>query len=228
MNTKVAIAALLIALLAGTRASAQVGENTGETQQLQRRCSTVAVMSEVPGLPAHDLYTSLKRRPDFQISKLVPVGDPELADATIHLGVGTDGGTQIVVTNRWTKERAGSNSNWSRYPGMIAMDAMSSLEMVCPGSVRKVPSNSSASAACALQPAVHPVTFHTISACSHTSWIGNRELYAALQADSQLKAMGVELLPACTTTADVQLQVTHNLEQTEDWTWQLNAATDTH
>jgi len=51
----------------------------------------------------------------------------------------------------------------------------------------------------------------------------NRRLYAALQANSQFKAMGVELLPACT-PADVQIQITHNLEQTEDWIWQLNAA----
>jgi hypothetical protein len=102
---------------------------------------------------------------------------------------------------------------------MVALDAMQDLASVCPGSVREVVTHVAAS--CPSSNLVYaPVT--SLSACSRTSWIGNPELYAALQTNGKLKALGVELRAACS-PADAQLEVRHNLDLTVEWTWQLKS-----
>jgi hypothetical protein len=179
----------------------------------------VAVVSTSPDLPYRLFADYLQRRPDFQASKFVLVEDPEKADAIIRLSRADGRGTGIVVSNAATKERAGTRSEWTNYPGMVALDAMQDLASVCPGSVREVVTRVAAS--CPSSNLVYaPVT--SLSACSRTSWIGNPELYAALQTNGKLKALGVELRAVCS-PADAQLEVRHNLDLTVEWTWQLKS-----
>ena len=215
MTTKL----MVIFLLAASTLMAQVSLNTSDSPELHGRCNTVAVESLVPGLPSPLFSNYLLQRPDFQVSKLALAKDSASADAVIRLGLGMEGRTTIAVLNRWTGERVSTASIWSGLPGMIAMDAIRELELACPGSVKDVPAVRTLAGCSA--PTLAQSAIHSMSACSHTSWIDNGELYAALPPKESLQKMGVELRPACS-SADIHLEVFHNLSQTENWFWQAN------
>ena len=58
----------------------------------------------------------------------------------------------------------------------------------------------------------------TLSACSHTSWMDDRELYDALRTNEEMKQASIHSLPACG-SADAMLEITHNLNQILEWNW---------
>jgi len=220
MKKSLTVAVLLGVLIGAPIVIAQTAEVSPDGPDLRRRCTTIAVVSNNPEVPYRLFVQYLQRREDFQASDLMLVDDPGAADAVIRLTKGDGRDTKIAVSNHITGERAGTLSSWTDFPGMIVLDAMQNLESACPGSVRKAPArcaNTSVSL-----PSLTYAPMSSLSACSHTSWIDNRDLYAALRANGELKQMGVELRPACS-PADVELEVTHNLNMTVEWYWQMRS-----
>jgi hypothetical protein len=219
MITNLKLAALLVGLFAALSLAAQITTEDANTPILQRRCNTVALTTDTPLLPYRLIAPYFQRRADFQASKLVLVEDPGSAEAVIQL-TASAGLTRIVVTNRMNGQRSSMSSDWTNYPGMVALDAIEQLKLVCPGSVIEAPRKPEVSRCSMPELVYQPV--HTLAACSHTSWMDNRDLYDALRSDAAVKRLSINLRPACS-SADAVLEVTHNLEATVEWYWKLKS-----
>jgi hypothetical protein len=220
MTTNLKLTGLLVVLFAALSLAAQITTEAADTPILQRRCNTVALTTDTPLLPYRLIAPYFERRPDFQASKLVLVADPSSADAAVQLIASTGLDTRILVTNRLSGQWSSMSSDWTNYPGMIALDAIEQLKLVCPGSVIEVPKQRQV-LQCSMPELVYrPV--HTLAACSRTSWMENRELYDALRSDAAVKRLSINLRPACS-SADAVLEVTHNLEATVEWYWKLKS-----
>jgi len=220
MITNLKLAGLLVLLFAASSLPAQITTEAADTPILQRRCNSVALTTDTPLLPYRLIAPYFERRPDFQASKLILVADPNSADAAVQLTASTGLDTRMVVTNRLTGQRSSVISDWTNYPGMVALDAIEQLKLVCPGSVIEVRKERQV-VLCSMPHLVYrPV--HTLAACSHTSWMENRELYDALRSDAEVKRLSINLRPACS-SAEAVLEVTHNLQTTVEWYWKLKS-----
>lgn len=220
MNSRLATGFLLISLLAALPVTAQQAANGSDDPALQRRCTTVELVTDTPLLPYRLIAPYLQRRPDFQPSNLVLTDSPGSADALVQLDKGESGYTKIEVTNRLTGQHRSFTSNWTDYPGMVASDVMDQLKVVCAERVVTRPQLSSASE-CSASGLARPNW--NLAACSHTSWMDNREIYEALKSRDELTQRSVQLLSACR-AAGVVLDITHNLDRTAEWNWKLQTA----
>lgn len=220
MITNLKIPGLLIMLLVALPSAAQGSGTDANTPVWQRRCTTVALTTDTPPLPYRLIAPYFERRPDFHASKLILVADLGSADILVQLIAGTGSETRILVTNRLTGQRSSTTSDWTNYPGMVAFDAIEQVKLVCPGSVIEVPKPREV--LCSPPDLVYrPI--HTLAACSHTSWMANRDLYSALQSDPEVKHLSITLRPACS-AADAVLEVSHNLDITVEWYWKLKSS----
>jgi hypothetical protein len=186
----------------------------------QHSCTTVAITSDTPALPYRLAAPYFERRADFQEAKLVLSEQPAEADAVVQLSQANNGATRILVTNRHNGQKASRLSGWTNYPGMVAADAMEQLKTVC----------AEVDAGSAPPPVTVPcgdVTLlrpgRSLAACSHTSWMDNREIYQALKSRDELTEHSVQLLPACG-GAGTMLDIEHNLDRTAEWNWKLRTA----
>jgi len=220
-NVKLAIF-LLVAAATTVPVSSQTTQRLVGKPAVQRRCTSVVLDSETSMLPSRLIGPYLQQRDDFQASNLVLTPEQASADATVTLTRGGERGTRIQVVNRGTGQSASATSNWTDYPGMVALDVMEELRQVCPGLIVLQPKYRPAAKECAVvDPALRSV--NSIAACSHTSWMDNRELYEALQSQGKFQQSSIQLLPACS-SADATLEITHNLELTLEWNWKLLSA----
>jgi hypothetical protein len=218
--SKLAIALLLITFLAALPIRAQRTDNDAESPALQRRCTTVALVSDTPLIPYRLIALYLQRRSDFQAANLVLSDDPSAADAGVQLHKGESGYTRIQITNRLTGQQASMVSEWTDYPGMVAMDVMQQLKAVC-AALNVASAPSSFTAPCGDPTLMRPG--RSLAACSHTSWMDNREIYEALNSREELTQRSVQLLPACG-GAGTMLDITHDLDRTAEWNWRLRSA----
>ena len=183
----------------------------------ERRCITVALTSETSALPYSLVAPYFERRADFQAAKMVLSETPAEADAVVQLSQSDNGATNIRVTNHHNRQQASIVTGWTDYPGMVAADAMEQLRTVCTElNVGSAPS--SVTAPCGDITLMRPG--RSFAACSHTSWMDNREIYQALKSRDELTQHSVQLLPACG-GAGTMLDVTHNLDRTSEWNWKL-------
>src|SRR5271166_6562776 len=221
-NTFNSIATLLAATALvtpwGVPAWAQTTEPDAGGPDLQHRCTMVALTSDTPMLPVQLIEPYLQERDDFRSSRLVLTGDANAADASVTLTRNGETTTRIAVANRATGQYVSAISGWTDYPGMVALAIMDQLRQVCPGSIVALPKYRAAPKQCVPAPAL--CSLSTVSACSLTSWMDNRELYNALRANAELKQASIQLLPACS-SADATLEITHNLDRTLEWSWRL-------
>jgi len=207
------------------RCAAGLGSNYGAVGRQPSR--PAPLHQRGPGLgDSHAAFSpyraDLQQRDDFQASRLVLTEGQGSADATVTLTGSGDSDTRIRVMNRGTGQYASATNNWTDYPGMVALEVMEELRQVCPGSIVAQPKYRPAAKECGtLSPALRTIT--SIAACSHTSWMDNRELYDALQSEGEFQQASIQLLPACS-SADATLEITHNLEQTLEWNWRLVSA----
>ena len=219
MNSKTAIFRLIFVIV-GLPIAAQQVPTYSASPAAERPCATLAVTSDTPALPYRLIAAYFERNTDFQAAKLVLSEQPEDADAVVQLSRTSDGLTRIRVTNRRTGQQMSIISRWADYPGMVAMDTMEQLKVVC--TELKV-----ASAPAPVATPCGDVTLmrpgRSLTACSHTSWMDNRELYEALKARDELTGQSVQLLPACD-AAGTMLDITHNLDRTAEWNWKLRTA----
>jgi len=210
---------LFIAIAGVLPVLAQTTEPSVGKPGVQLRCTSVDLDSETPLLPPRLIGLYLQQRDDFQASRLVLTDDADAADASVTLTRSGERNTRIQVVNRATGEYASATSNWTDYPGMVALEVMEELRQVCPGSIVAQPKYRPAAKECAAPaPALRSV--NSIAACSHTSWMDNRELYDVLQSEAEFQQASIQLLPACG-SADAMLEITHNLNQTLEWNWRL-------
>jgi hypothetical protein len=186
---------------------------------LQHRCATVAVTSNTPMLPLRFFETYLERREDFVSSHLALTNGQSEPDVLVRLDQGALQDTRIFILNRATGQTISATSNWTNYPGMVALDVMDGLRAVCPGSIADAPKHVLTAVACS-QPASPLTSTSSMTACSHTSWIDNRELYESLRSNLKFKQSSIQLVPVCG-SADATVEVTHNLGRTVEWTWTL-------
>jgi hypothetical protein len=214
MKTKLAIDFSLFLLLTALPLAAQptAGEPATEWS-----CASVALSSDDPSLPYRLVAPYLQRRPDFQASRLVLGEDPAAGDAIVKLEPGEVGHTKIVVTNRATGDRRSSSSGWTDYPGMVASDVMERIKEVCTQDVT-APDRPLSAQVTGEPLQTHPV--RSLAACSHTSWMDNRELYEALKSRDEFARQSVQLLPDCR-SGRTAVAVTHNLDRTAEWSWTL-------
>jgi hypothetical protein len=180
----------------------------------------VALTSDAPELPYRLVAPYLERRTDFQAAKLVLGEEPGDSDVLVQLHKGDPGYTGIHITNRLTGQHQSMISVWTDYPGMVAMDTMEQLKVVC-GELNVASAPSSITAPCGDVTLLRPG--RSLAACSHTSWMDNREIYEALKSSDELTQRPVQLLPACG-GAGTMLDITHNLDRTAEWNWRLRSA----
>lgn len=218
MNSKVSIC-LLIFVAAALPITAQPTLNYASEPAEERPCTSVAVTSDTPALPFRLIAPYFERRADFQAAKLVLSEASEKADAVVQLSTTDDGFTRIRVSNRLNGQQTSIISGWTNYPGMVAMDAMEQLKAVCTQlNIASVPPSA---AVCGSATLMRPGK--SLAACSHTSWMDNREIYEALKSRDELTQHSVQLLPACG-GAGTMLDITHNLDRTAEWNWKLRSA----
>jgi hypothetical protein len=219
MNSKLATGLLLI-LLAASPLAAQHAPNYAGRPVADRPCISVAVTSDTPALPYRLIAPYFERRADFRAAKLVLSEQQVDADAVVQLSKADDGLTRIRVTNRRNGQQASIISGWTDYPGMVAMDTMEQLKIVC-AELNVASAQSSVTAPCGDPTLMRPG--RSFAACSHTSWMDNREIYEALKSREELTQRSVQLLPACG-GAGTMLDITHNLDRTAEWNWRLRSA----
>ncbi len=220
VSTMLAAVALLAA--AGCApASAQTFEPPPGGPVVQSRCTKVMLNSETPLLPVRLIAPYLQQRDDFRVSGLVLTDDAGAADVSVALTRSGNSNTQIIVANRDTGRYVSAINDWTDYPGMVALSIMNRLRDVCPGSIAAAQKYQPKPKECAPAPALRSLT--TLSACSQTSWMDDRELYEALRTNAEVKLSSIRLLPACG-SADAMLEITHNLNQTLEWNWRLVSA----
>lgn len=220
MKSRLATGFLLVSLLVALPVSAQQSANGSDDAAQDKRCATVGLVTDTPLLPYRLIAPYLQGRPDFQASNLVLTDAPGSADALVQLAQGDGGYTKIEVINRLTGQHGSFTSRWTDYPGMVALDVMDQLKVVCAEPVVTRPQLSSASE-CSASGLARPN--RNLAACSHTSWMDNREIYEALKSRDELTQRSVQLLPACR-AAGVVLDITHNLDRTAEWNWKLRTA----
>jgi hypothetical protein len=133
MKTLLAIVAWLISFALAPAISAQA--HAPEEPRLHQRCTTLAATSDNPALPTELFVTYLQARGDFQASKLQITNDLSASDAVIRLTADADSETGIIVANHGDGRRVKPVSNWTNYPGMVALEAIENLKTVCPDSV---------------------------------------------------------------------------------------------
>jgi hypothetical protein len=225
MNPKCSIYWLICAAVALPIMAQPTPDDSGQPAAVhpgvaQHSCTTVAIASDTPALPYRLVAPYFERRADFQEAKLVLSEQPADADAVVELSQTDDGPTRIRVTNRHNGQKASILTGWTNYPGMVASDAMAQLKTVC----------AEANASTAAPPVTAPcgdVTLlrpgSSLAACSHTSWMDNREIYQALKSRDELTQHSVKLLPACG-GAGTMLDIEHNLDRTAEWNWKLRTA----
>jgi hypothetical protein len=223
MNSKLATGLLLISLAVALPIAAQVTADAYDSPALPHRCSTVAIVADTPLLPSRLIAPYLQRRSDFHALKLALSGDPAAADVLVELNQGESGHTIVLVTNRFTGINKSIASAWTDYPGMVAVDVMDQLKMVCPEPVVAQPEESAEPDCSASVVAPSKSSF---AACSHTSWMDNREIYEALKFRNELTQWAVQLLSGCH-AADTVLDITHNVDRTAEWNWKLRSAQGT-
>jgi hypothetical protein len=220
MNTKTAIFGLMF-LIVGLPLTAQQMTTDAADPIAPRQCTRIAVTSDTPALPYRLIAPFFERRTDFQAAKLVLSDQPEGADAVVQLSKTEDGLTRIQVTNRATRRHISILSGWTDYPGMVAMDTMEQLKVVC------TELNVASAAPALVSTPCGDVTLmrpgRSLAACSHTSWMDNREIYEALKSREELSQHSVQLLPVCG-SAGTMLDITHNLDRTAEWNWKLRTA----
>lgn len=218
MNLKLAICLLTCVTVVLPMAAQPAPDDTGKPAA-QRTCTSVAVTSDTAALPYRLIAPYLERRADFQEAKLVLNDQPADADVVIQLSKADDKSTRIRVSNRLSGQQTSIVSGWTDYPGMIALDAMEQLKVVCVElSVASAPP--SVNVPCGDVTLMRPG--RSLAACSHTSWMDNRDIYEALKSRDEL-TQSVQLLPACG-SAGTMLDITHNLDRTAEWNWKLRTA----
>jgi hypothetical protein len=200
---------------------AQIAEPPAGAPDLQRRCSTVAVASDGPLLPARVIATYLEQQADFQASKLALTNTPQSADAVVTLTPSGARDARIHVANRMTAQYAAVTSAWTDFRGMIVSAVMEQLRSACPGSVVASATPRRAAVECHKPPA-ELRTVATLAACSQTSWMDTGDIYHALESRSELKQSGLHVTPGCE-GGDAVLDITHNLNLTVEWFWILRA-----
>ena len=209
MKTKLAIGYSLFLLLAALPLAAQ---STAGEPAPQWSCVSVALSSDDPSLPYRLVAPYLQRRPDFQASRLVLSEDLAAGDVLIELKRGDIGHTRIFVTNRATGQIKSTSNAWTEYPGMIASDAMEQIKEVCAPDVT-APDMPLSAQVTGEKLQTRPV--RNLAACSHTSWMDNRELYEALKSRDEFALQSVQLLPDCR-SGRMAVAVTHNLDRTAE------------
>lgn len=220
-NHRASILLALAICVCGIRVEASA-QTTAEESAVHSRCSKVFLVSESPLLPQGLIGTTLQEREDFQASKLFLTEDERSADVVVRLRQGNEHGTSLLVVNRATGERLSDNSVWASNPGMAALDVMSGLRQVCPGSI--VPPLAARRVAQEDRETVPALrTISEIAACSRTSWMDTHELSRALSSCDELKQWSIHITQGCE-AARTRLEVTHNLEQTTEWTWALKSS----
>lgn len=223
MNSKLATGLLLISLAVVLPLAAQPTLIDTDKTAEPRRCTTVALISDTPEMPYRLIVPYMQRRSDFHALKLAMGGDPAAADVLVELDKGEGGHTTVVVTNRHTEIKKSIASPWTGYPGMVALDVMDQVKMVCPVPV-VAQAEESGEPDC--RSSVAGPSKSSFAACSHTSWMDNREIYEALKSRNELTQWAVQLLSGCS-TADTVLDVTHNVDRTSEWNWKLRSAQGT-
>jgi hypothetical protein len=229
MTNKTAnLGAILLALCAfssGVPVWAQPAIVTADASAVHARCTKVFLTSDTPLMPVRLAAPYLQHREDFQASKLVFAEEEGSADVIVRLGLSGEHNTSVLVVNRDTGEHSVGTSAWTDYPGMIALDVMKELRQVCHGSVvppaapRRIVREDG-------EPAPALRAINAIAACSRTSWMDTRELSQALSSSDELKRWSIQITPGCK-WAQTRLEVTHNLEQTTEWTWTLQSPDST-
>jgi hypothetical protein len=188
---------------------------------VQIRCTKVFLASETPLLPVRLLGPYLQTREDFRASKLVLAEEEASADVIVRLERSAERGTSVLVVNRRTGEHSVGRSTWTDYPRMIALDVIEQLRQVCPGSVVPTPEYRRV-----LTEEHRPVPalgkISDIAVCSRTSWMDSKDLTRAIGSDEELKRRSIHLAASCG-PAGTKLEITHNLEQTVEWKWQLKS-----
>jgi hypothetical protein len=140
------------------------------------------------------------------------------ADAVVVLRQSSGGQTSVSAFNRITGQYQYATTDWTDYPGMVASNVMDQLRIICSGSIHPRPTYRVVKQCSNLAEAYRPIV--SLAACSKTSWMTNGEIYKALRSHRELKRSAVQLRPACTFT-DAILKVTHNLDVTVEWYWEL-------
>ena len=212
---------LAMALLAASGCAVALAQTNGAPADVQRRCTTVALSSNIPQLPLRLIESYVRQRADFQASKLAVTEESESADAIVTLRQSGERDTHIEVSSRITGLHVSTLTLWTDYPGMVAADVMEQLKAACPGSVVAPAENLRLVAECR-NPATELRSVTTIAVCSQTSWMDNRDIYKALDSRPELKQSVVRITPACD-GADAVLEITHNLNLTVEWSWTLRS-----
>ena len=210
---------LLILILAGTLPVAgQSGADPQGYPALQHRCTSVLLTSKTRLVPLSLITEYLQSRIDFQASRLTLVQQENSADAVVVLRQSSGGQTSVSAFNRITGQYQYATTDWTDYPGMVASNVMDQLRIICSGSIHPRPTYRVVKQCSNLAEAYRPIV--SLAACSKTSWMTNGEIYKALRSHRELKRSAVQLRPACTFT-DAILKVTHNLDVTVEWYWEL-------
>lgn len=212
---------LFILILAGTGPVAGQSESDPHGDpELQPRCTSVALSSETRLLPSRLVAESLQGRGDFQASNLIFVQQENSADAVVVLRQSSGGQTSVSAFNRITGQYQYATTDWTDYPGLVASKVMDQLRIICPGSVHPRPTYRAVKQCSNI--AVVPRPIVSLAACSKTSWMTDGEIYKELRSQRKLRRLAVHLRPACTLT-DVILNVSHNLDVTVEWYWELRS-----
>lgn len=220
-SISILLAVGLVAAAGRVPASAQTTESSASDPMVQRRCTTVALVSENPSLPLRLIESYLQERGDFQASKLMLTDEPTSADATVTLTRSGERDTRVAVFSHISGRHVSAISLWTEYPGMIASDVMEQLRATCPGSVVARTEPQRAGTECR-KPSAELRSVATIAGCSQTSWMDTRDIYKALKSRPELKQWSVQVTPACD-GPDAVLDITHNLNVTVEWFWTLRA-----
>jgi len=219
MNLKLAIC-LLDCVMVALPIAAQPAPDEAGKPAVERPCTSVAVTSDTAALPYRLIAPYFERRADFQVANLVLSDQPAEGDAVVQLSEADERFTRIRVSNRLSGQQTSIVSGWTDYPGMIALDAMEQLKVVCP-QLNVVSAPASVNPPCGDVTLMRPG--RSLAACSHTSWMDNREIYEALKSRDEITQHSVQLLPACG-SAGTMLAITHNLDRTAEWNWTLRTA----
>ena len=186
--------------------------------QPKLRCRTIRIDSQSIALPEVFIAPALAER--LQDSELTIVGARETADVVVTVEPDEEDKLKVAVTDLHNGNRQSFVTVWARYPGMVAAEVVPALSKVCPGQVRNISRPSSDS------PSVLMVAGNasTITACSHTTWMDNRQIDEALLSNPQFLELGLQLLPACS-NADIRIEINHNIDLTVEWMWRASSST---
>ena len=210
---------LVLLILAGTGPVAAQSESDPQGHPaLQRRCTSVALRSETRLLPSRLVTESLQSRGDFQASNLILVQQENSADAVVVLRQSSGGQTSVSAFNRITGQYQYATTGWTDYPGLVASNVMDQLRIICPGSVHPPPPYGVVKQCSKIAVVHRPIV--SLAACSKTSWMTDGEIYKELRSQRELRRSAVHLRPASTPT-DAILEVSHSLDVTVEWYWEL-------